>query len=414
MSGLEPGQTCTVNLRGARVPRGRFRALVAAIALLWVSSIGALHLLDGAGAANAWRPPAGVEGAAAGRGAEPAGSPTLPLCEIAPADGQDAISAAITICPDCTTVRFPAGRTYSQTNAIAVIGRRNLVIDGNGSTFVSSAANRTEASIYDARPNWQIVEGTEVTLRNLTIRGNLPPGERGILPGNQYNAGIMISGGNGVYVADASVFSVFGEFVVSNPSGFYYGKGALEGQIPTNVQIDRLHGESAARQCVAVTAAHGFYLRDSTLRDCYQNGVDIEHDVAGEPVHDVHIVGNTISGYRFAGIVVPTTYAPGDVGGVEIRRNTTSPSDTCYPAVLLGGVQANKNPLTDIVVADNRLETLYEGVKASHVASGRVTGNQIILKAAPSLCGPPIAAPVRLIDSPNLAVGPNSPIGYSG
>lgn len=352
--------------------------------------------------------------AAAPAKAKPTPTTTVPgVCAINPADGQAAISAAVKSCADGTTVRFPAGRTYHQSDEINVAGRKNLVIDGNGSTFISSAPNDPWASIYQARPNWQIVDGTNVTLKNMTIRGNLSKGPRGILPGNQYNAGVMIYGGNGINVTDVSVYSVFGEFVVSNPSGFYYGGGATEGQVPTNVRITGLRGEGAARQCVSATAAQGFWLEDSTLSDCYQNGVDLEPDIAGELIRDVHILRNTISGFYFSAITAPTAYAAGDVDGVEIRGNkTTSTSDTCYPAVLIGGVQANTNPMYNIVVADNTLRTLYEGVKESYVGSGSVTGNNVTITVSPNYCGPPTASPVRLISSPNVVVSGTTTTGY--
>lgn len=342
-----------------------------------------------------------------------AAASTTTTCPIDPGDGQDAIAAAIRRCPDGSTVVFPAGRTYHQSDKIAVVGRRDLVIDGNGSTFVSSAPNDGSATIYQARPNWQVVEGTNVVVKNMTIRGNLPTGPRGILAGNQYNAGVMIYGGNGVSVTDVSVFSVFGEFVVSNPSGFYYGGGALDGQIPANVHITRLRGEHAARQCVSATAAQGFWLEDSTLADCYQNGVDIEPDVAGERVRDVHVLNNTISGYYFSALTVPTAYQSGDVDGVEIRGNrTTSPSDTCYAPVLIGGVQGNAFTLANIVVAANTLKTLYDGVKETYVASGSVTGNDITITVSPSFCGPPLGVAVRLVNSPNVVVRSNVARGY--
>jgi hypothetical protein len=345
---------------------------------------------------------------------KPTTTTTVPgTCNINPADGQAAISTAVKSCADGSTVRFPAGRTYHQSDEINVVGRKNLVIDGNGSTFISSAPNDVSASIYQARPNWQIVEGTNVTLKNMTIRGNLAKGPRGILPGNQYNSGVMIYGGNGINVTDVSVYSVFGEFVVSNPSGFYYGGGANSGQVPTNVRITRLRGDGAARQCVSATAAQGFWLQDSTLSDCYQNGVDLEPDIAGELIRDAHILRNTISGYYFSAITVPTAYQAGDVDGVEIRGNkTTSTSDTCYPGVLIGGVQANSNPILNIVVADNTLRTLYEGVKDSYVGSGSVTGNDITITVSPNYCGPPTASPVRLISSPNVVVNSNTTTGY--
>lgn len=335
------------------------------------------------------------------------------VCKIRPRDGEQAIEAAIQACPDGSTVVFPAGAVYHQSNRILVKHRRDLVIDGNGSTFISSAPNDSSATIYEARPNWELVEGTNVTLKNLTVRGNLPPGPRGIIPGNQYNAGIIIYGGDGVFITDVSVYSVFGEFVVANPSGFHHGAGALEGQVPRNVRVTRLHGEHAARQCVAATAARGFWLEDSTLHDCYQNGVDIEPDVAGEPIRDVHILRNTISGFYFSALTIPTAYGPGDIDGVEMRGNTTTtPSDSCYPAVLLGGVQGNDVALHNVVVADNTLKTLYEGVKAVHVASGSVTGNSITIGVSPNYCGPPAGVPVRLVHSPNVVVASNTAYGY--
>ncbi len=341
-------------------------------------------------------------------------APSAPgVCDINPANGQDAISAAIRSCADGSTVRFPAGRTYNQSDEISVVGRKNLVIDGNGSTFISSAPNDNWATIYQARPNWQLVEGTNVTLKNMTIRGNLPPSGRGILPGNQYNAGVLIYGGNGIHVTDVSVYSVFGEFVVSNPSGFYHGGGALDGQVPSNVYITRLRGQGAARQCVGASATQGFWLQDSTLSDCYQNGVDLEPDVAGQRIRDAHILRNTISGYFFSAITVPTAYGPGDIDGVEIRGNkTTSTSDTCYPPVLIGGVQYNQNLLYNIVVAENTLRTYYDGVKYTDVGSGSVTGNDITITVSPNWCGPPVGRPVRLINSPNVVVHSNVTSGY--
>jgi hypothetical protein len=335
------------------------------------------------------------------------------MCKINPVDGQAAITAAIAGCPDGSTVLFPAGKTYRQTDKIVVEGRKDLVIDGNGSTFITSAPNDASASMYFARPNWMVVEGANVTVRNMTIRGNLPSGPRGIIKGNQYNAGIVIYGGNGVFVNDVSVYSVFGEFVIANPSGFYYGGGALDGEVPTNVRVSRLTGAHAARQCVAVTAAHGFWLEDSTMSDCYQNGVDVEPDVAGVPLRDIHILRNTISDYYFSALTVPTAYRSGDVDGVEIRGNkTTTPSDTCYPAVLMGGVQENSFVLHNIVVADNTLKTLYDGVVENYVGSGRVTGNTITVTVSPNWCGPPRGVPVRLVSSPNVSVHSNTAKGY--
>jgi polygalacturonase len=391
-SASEPGAADADPAAGAG-PRVQVKTLIASTLLTALVGFGIGRLAVEEGDAEGTPPPA-----------------DRVVCAIDPEDGHRAIAAAIEQCPDGTTVLFPPGRTYRHDRQILVKGRDALVIDGNGSTFTSVAPSDPSVTIYEARPNWELVEGTDLTLRNMTIRGNLPSASRGTMAGNQFNAGVIIYGGDGVFVTDVDVHDVFGEFVVANPSGIHYGGGALDGQVPTNVRITRLRGQNAARQCVAATAAQGFWLEDSTLRGCAQNGVDIEPDVAGELIRDVHIRGNTISDYYAAAIAIPTAYAPGDVADVEIRGNTTATaSETCLPAIVVGGVQENDNLLMDIVVTDNVLKSQHDGIRLTDVGSGRVVRNDITLTAAVDVCSPPVPVPVRTVNSPAVVVEHDTP-----
>lgn len=293
------------------------------------------------------------------------------------------------------TGRFPADRTYHQTDKIAVVRRSGLVIDGNGSTFV-----KTSPADAQGRPNWELLENADVTLQNMTIQGALAPAPRGISPGNQYDHGVSILGGDGTMVRDVTVRDVFGDFVTTAPSGFALGTGALGGDVPRDVVIQRVNGKSAARMCVGLTAGIGIVVEDSVLSDCRYAGIDMETDVVGESLRHVRILRNTISGYYlFAiGVAGPVDGAPtaGDIDDIEIHENVTpTPSDTCWAAVI-----ADRGPIGNLVVSANRLKSATHGVSLKGVVSGSVVDNKIQIAASPAGCGVPAPAPVKLAGSP--------------
>src|SRR5687768_8779685 len=90
-------------------------------------------------------------------GKPPTASPSArggQICNVAPADGEVAIMAAITACPDRATVLFPNGAKYTQRTTIVVERRKGLTIDGNGSTFTKTA----QTPPGDRHPQWVLVE----------------------------------------------------------------------------------------------------------------------------------------------------------------------------------------------------------------------------------------------------------------
>jgi hypothetical protein len=329
-------------------------------------------------------------------------------CAIDPPDGQVAIAAAIQQCPNGSTVSFPAGRTYHQTDAISIERRSGLTIDGNGSTFVKT--NPGEDSV--GRPQWRILEGDNVTIEDMGIQGSLAPGPRGITPGSQYDHGVYILGGTSHTVRDVSIRHVFGDFVTVAPSGLYLHRDATAGELSRDVLIQRVSGTGAARMCIALTGGIGIRVEDSVLSDCRYAGIDLETDAVGVKLQDVHVLRNQISGfYLFAiGVVGPTDAPPngGDIDRIEIRGNTTqTASDTCWEAV-----HADRGPISNLVVADNpRLKSQGDGVELREVTSGSVSGNVMQLTAGPSWCNAP-SIPVRLVNSPSVLVFGNTSSGY--
>jgi hypothetical protein len=330
------------------------------------------------------------------------------VCDISPADNQDAITAAIGSCPNGSTVVFPLNQVYHQTDKIVVQGRRDLVIDGNGSAFIKTSP--PQDGVW--APQWHLTADTNVVLTNMVVRGAYVPGPtRGIIPGNQFEPGVRISGSEAITIRDIQFSNVFGDFVLVLSN---YELGAGE-ETSSNIRIQRVTGTGAARQCIAGSGIVGFWLTDSELTNCGQNGVDMEIDVPGHKIRDVHILRNTITDFFLTAITVPMKGNPGDVRDIEIRGNVTvKPSDTCFPAVLITYEPNNRDNTTqleNIVVEDNELKGLHNGIEYRDIASGSVRNNRLE-STADHVCGPPESQPVLLINSPTVVVSGNIAVGY--
>jgi hypothetical protein len=337
------------------------------------------------------------------------------VCPIAPADGEAAIAAAIRSCPNGSTVQFPTRSVYHHADAIEVNDRSNLIIDGGGSTFISSAPNTSEV-----RPSWRLLRARTVTIRNMTVEGNFKssgprslPAVASIAP-NQRNSGFAVHGGDGVTITDVSIRDVFGDMVLVVPSGWTPSDANVGSEIPRNVRIVRLLGTRAARQCVAPTAVIGFWLEDSTLRDCWYGGVDFERDAVGEPHHDAHVLRNTFDGFNLFAITASFPGATGDTNGLEVRGNKIiTPGDTCIAPILVGYYPDNPNRMLKVVVEDNEVKALAHGITYDHVEGGSIRNNHVEKTAPDTLCGPPAPQAIKVTNSTNVVVSSNTTAGYS-
>jgi len=136
--------------------------------------------------------------------------------------------------------------------------------------------------------------------------------------------------------------------------------------------------------------------------------------VAGEPLQDIHILDNTISQFHFSAIAVPYAGAEGDVHNIEINGNQiVTSSDTCFPAVEIG-YRASSQGFSNILVTDNSLTTMNDGVQVTYLLSGTVTDNVIIKRVNSADCGLPPSLPVRVTNSGSLLVKGNTARGFGG
>jgi hypothetical protein len=82
----------------------------------------------------------------------------------------DEITAWLATVPDGNTARFAPGGCYGQDGTIALGGRADLVIDGQGSEVRALTPGDEE------RANWRFVGGANLTMQNVDVRGTNPDG----------------------------------------------------------------------------------------------------------------------------------------------------------------------------------------------------------------------------------------------
>lgn len=318
--------------------------------------------------------------------------------------------------PDGSTVRFPSGGCYAQGNRIEVRDRSNMTIDGNGSTFRSSAENTGRR---EANPNWLVLRGRNVRITDMRIVGNFhltgkrsqqrvnrasTEGEAGAT--SQPNAGVGIYGGDGIHVTDLDIRDVFGDGVLTGVSE--YVDGSVPSQTPRDVHVERVKVTKAARHCYSPNQVVGFWLENSIGKDCWYGALDAELDEPEQKIQDVHLLHNTFADFNLLGIVIPVAGNGENTRGIEIRGNTflTYPDQPCNIVIAVGSYPTNPNTIKNVVVKDNSIKSHGVAIAFDHVRGGRIADNRV--EYAERGCERPrVPPPVRLTNSSLVTVQDN-------
>jgi hypothetical protein len=287
--------------------------------------------------------------------------------------------------PDGTNVQFPRKGCYAQANRIEVRDKRDLTIDGNGSSFRSSAPN----SGLEVRPNWLLLRGRGVRLSDMRIVGNFHlEGERsqkrvgeatvaGV--GNQFNMGVGVYGGDDIHVTDMTIEHVFGDGVTTAVAQYLDGPAGQPLDVPSNVHVERVKVTKAARHCFSPNQAVGFWLEDSEAKDCWYGGFDAELDDPAQKLQDIHVLRNTFSDFNLFGVVIPVAGDGSNTKDIEIRDNRflTVPGPICNTIIEVGIYPTNPNTIKNVVVEGNSMKTHGVGVAFDHVEGGSIRDNRI-------------------------------------
>ncbi len=315
--------------------------------------------------------------------------------------------------PAGSTVRFPSDGCYAQKSRIEVRDKVDLTIDGNGATFKSTSENTGQS---EANPNWLLLRGQNLRIRDMKVVGNFhvtgarsqqrvnqasTEGEAGA--SSQPNAGIGIYGGDGVHVTDMDIRDVFGDGVLTGVSE--YVDGSVASQIPHDVHVERVKVTKAARHCFSPNQVVGFWLEDSSGKDCWYSALDAELDEPQQKLQGLHLLNNTFSDFNMAGIIVPVAGDSGNTRDIEIRGNKflTYPDQPCNKVILVGAYPNNPNTIKNVVVADNSLKAHGVAIAFDHVQEGKIQNNRI--EYSERGCErPAVPPPVRLTNSHRVTV----------
>ena len=121
------------------------------------------------------------------------------------------IMAWLDTVPDGSTVQFGAGRCYGQDNTITLTDRKGLVIDGQGSEFRALTPGEKH------RANWRFVRGSDLTVRNMAVRGSNPDGLYDHAIERQH--GYSVEGVQGMTLSNVKARETWGDGVYLDEGG---------------------------------------------------------------------------------------------------------------------------------------------------------------------------------------------------
>ncbi|MEY2398570.1 MAG: hypothetical protein QOJ00_1744 [Actinomycetota bacterium] len=330
---------------------------------------------------------------------------------------QHDLSRFIARVPDGITVRFPPRSCYAADNRIEVRDKTGVTIDGNGSTFKTTSAN---SGTHEANPNWLLLRDRNLVIRDMKIVGNFhlagprsqqrvnqasTEGEAGAT--SQPNAGIGIYGGRSVVVRDVDIRDVFGDGVLTGVSE--YVDASVASQTPRDVHVERVTATKAARHCFSPNQVIGFWLEDSTGKDCWYGALDAELDDPKQTLQGLHILNNAFSDFNLLGIFIPV--AGENTRDIEIRGNhfLTFPDQPCNTVIEVGIYPTNPNTFRNVVVEQNWLKAHGVGIAFDHVEGGRIRGNRVEYEEKG--CNLPAKAPETRVTNSSGIEAPALPAG---
>jgi hypothetical protein len=316
------------------------------------------------------------------------------------------ISAWLATVPDNSTVQFGSGRCYGQDGTIVVTGRRNLVIDGQGSEFRALTPGGSH------RANWRFVGGANLTVQNVAVRGRNPTGEyvheiewqhgysvEGVQGMTLTNVQARETWGDGVYIAQSTITPACGDDATS----------------ARNVVITRATLERNGRQGVAISDAENVTLQDSTIGPVAWWSVDVETDRDCDIARHINILRNTFGANHYGVIGSVGFGGYPQVSDLTAIANTQTaptqrlPGEYCWPPVWIlspvdaaGAVRAYRK---DYLFSGNRFMGTRNGFEFRGVDSIDVSSNTVAL---PPTTGCGKRNGVLLVDSDDVTIRSNA------
>jgi hypothetical protein len=311
---------------------------------------------------------------------------------------EDKIMAWLATVPDGSTVQFGAGRCYGQDGTITLSGRSGLVIDGQGAEF--RALTRGDSH----RANWRLVNGRNLTLRNMAVRGSNPQGSYD--PSIEWQHGFSVEGVQGVTLSNVQARETWGDGLMVW-RGAYTPACGDDASSARDVVLDRAVLERNGRQGVAIVDAERVTVQDSTIGPVAWWGVDIETDDNCDIARHINILRNQFGATRYG--VIGSVGFGGDpqVGDVTAVGNTQTvqaglPGECWAPVWILSPDAMYR---TGYTFSGNRFLARRNAFEFRRVNDIDVSSNTVTLTPTTG-CGK--RAGVLLVDSHTVGIASNS------
>jgi hypothetical protein len=226
---------------------------------------------------------------------------------------EDEVMAWLASVPDGSTVEFGTGRCYGQDGTVTLTGRNDLVIDGRGSEFRALTLGGSH------RSNWRFVGGSDLTVRNLAVRGSNPEGTYDHAV--EWQHGFDIEGVQGMTLSNVQARETWGDGI-----DLWHGSASPacgdDASSARDVLISGATLERIGRQGVAVVDAERVNVQDSTIGPVAWANVDLETDDDCELARQVTVSGNSFGSNGWGVIVNGGFGADPQVRDLTVTDNT--------------------------------------------------------------------------------------------
>jgi len=230
-----------------------------------------------------------------------------PLERAQETDATAEVQALIDRAPDGGVVRLSGGR-YRIEGTLVVEERRDLTIDGNGSTLFATTTGTLK------RSHLRVIGGRDIVVHDLTIIGANP--KAGLVDGAYQPAlegqhGIRLEGVTNIEVTRVRVQDVYGDFV-------YVGRREGDSRFSDGVWIHESTFARSGRQGIAVTAGRNIVIERNHITHTARASIDLEPNTPTWGADNVHVLDNEVGP---GNLMFLAAAGNGPVNEVVIARN---------------------------------------------------------------------------------------------
>lgn len=205
------------------------------------------------------------------------------------------LQAVLDTVPDGRCLRFQRDGRYRHDGTLKIVGRNDLLIDGNGAVlFTDRPGPLPVGAANSKRPHVQVIAGQNVTIDDLSIDGPNRSGEYRDVYESEH--GFDVKGAIGLTIRNSSVRQIYGDFVYIDDTEWPIHTGI---HVPTtdllvtgnNFRVGGRHGLGVSGDAVGVR------FEGNSVRRVYRSAIDIEMHL-DRAISEFEIVGNTFAAFR--------------------------------------------------------------------------------------------------------------------